>query len=231
MKTIPYDMVMWYIPEPTQCCGRLSVKSTHHLRQNTAANTPGAWDYQCTKVHSWLPTATTWEDDGRWYTHSSQTNHSGRLARENSSATWNITILVFRDELTIEDGLLLKNTRIIIPTSKRDDLLRQIHCGHLGTIKCQLCAKETVYWPGITKGIEDMVHNCETCLRFSVNKPKAKLDNALGHEVPAIPWTKLATDIFTFDSENYLLVVGLYFQVSNNLQVVIHDSQSSDGDN
>ena len=33
---------------PYQCCGRLSVKSTHHLRQNTAANTPGAWNYQYT---------------------------------------------------------------------------------------------------------------------------------------------------------------------------------------
>ena len=64
---------------------------------------------------------------------------------------------MFTDELTIEDGLILKNTRIIIPTSERVDLLRQIHHGHLGTIKCQLHAKETVYWPGISKGIEDTV--------------------------------------------------------------------------
>ena len=113
----------------------------------------------------------------------------------------------FQDELTIEDGLVLKNTRIIIPTSERNDLLRQIHCGHLGTIKCQLCAKETVYWPGITKDIEGMVQNCETCLKFSPNNHKPKLENTLWHEVPVIPWTNFAMDIFTFDSENYLLVV------------------------
>ena len=113
----------------------------------------------------------------------------------------------FRDELTIEDGLVLKNTRIIIPTSERNDLLRQIHCGHLGTIKCQLHAKETIYWPGITKDIEDMVQNCEICLKFSANNHKPKPANTLGHEVPTIPLTKLATDVFTFDNENYLLVV------------------------
>ena len=113
----------------------------------------------------------------------------------------------FRVELTIEDGLVLKNTRIIIPTSERNDLLRHIHCGHLDTIKCQLCAKETMSWPDITKDIEDIVQNCETCLKFSANNHKPKPANTLGHEVPVIPWTKLATDIFTFDNENYLLVV------------------------
>ena len=77
-----------------QCCGRLSVKSTHHFRQNTAANTPGAWHYQCTKVHSWPPTTTMWDNDTRWYTYSSQTYQSGRLARKNStSATWKTSIL------------------------------------------------------------------------------------------------------------------------------------------
>ena len=113
----------------------------------------------------------------------------------------------FWDDLTIEDGLVLKNTRIIIPTSERNDLLRQIHHGHLGTIKCQLFVKETIYRPGITKDIKDIVQNCETCLKFSANNCKSKLENTLGHEVSVIPWTKLATDVFTFDNENYLLVV------------------------
>ena len=113
----------------------------------------------------------------------------------------------FRDEVTVEDGLVLKNTRIIIPTSERNDLLRQIPHGHLGTIKYLLCAKEAFYWQGIMKDIEDMVHNCETCLKFCANNCKPKPENTLGHEVPVTPWTKLATHIFTFDSENYLLVV------------------------
>ena len=52
-----------------------------------------------------------------------------------------------------------------------------------------------------------MVQNCETCLNFSANNHKPKPENTLGHEVPAIPWTKLTMDIFTFDNENYIMVV------------------------
>ena len=43
--------------------------------------------------------------------------------------------------------------------------------------------------------------------KFSANNCKPKPENTLGHQVPAIPWTKLVTDILTFDNENYLLVV------------------------
>ena len=30
---------------------------------------------------------------------------------------------------------------------------------------------------------------------------------ALGHEIPSVPWSKVATDIFHFESKSYLLVV------------------------
>ena len=64
-----------------------------------------------------------------------------------------------------------------------------------------------MYWPGIYDDITKMVTNCETCLQFSANNRKEKPDNSLSHEVPRTPWTKLATDIFTFDNHNYLVMV------------------------
>ena len=47
----------------------------------------------------------------------------------------------FLEELTIGDGLVLKGTRIIIPSRKQDDILKLIHKGHLGLTKCKLQAK------------------------------------------------------------------------------------------
>ena len=35
--------------------------------------------------------------------------------------------LTFREELTIEDGLILKGTRIVIPSKKRESILKLIH--------------------------------------------------------------------------------------------------------
>ena len=51
----------------------------------------------------------------------------------------------FREELMIEDGIILKGTRIVIPAKKYEALLKLIHEGHLGLNKCKLHAKEIVY--------------------------------------------------------------------------------------
>ena len=41
-------------------------------------------------------------------------------------------------ELTIEDGLVLKGTRIVIPKNKHNRILNMIHEGHLCLGKCKL---------------------------------------------------------------------------------------------
>ena len=42
----------------------------------------------------------------------------------------------FREEISIEDGILLKEERIIIPAVDQPDFLQQLHHGHLGLQKC-----------------------------------------------------------------------------------------------
>ena len=113
----------------------------------------------------------------------------------------------FCEELTIEDSLILKGTRIVIPDAKREQILQQIHEGHLGLNKCQMHAKETVYWPGLNDQLEQLILNCQLCLKYSKSKNKSTPHTALGHEVPATPWSKVATDIFHYKSQPYLLVV------------------------
>ena len=70
----------------------------------------------------------------------------------------------FREELTIEDGLTLKGTRIVIPSKKQHTILKLIYEGHLGLNKCKLCVKETVYWPGLNEQLEKLILNCPLCL-------------------------------------------------------------------
>ena len=108
----------------------------------------------------------------------------------------------------IEDGLILKGTRIVIPEVKREQILKQIHEGHLGLNKCQMHAKETVYWPGLNDQLEQLILNCQLCLKYSKSKNKSTPQTALGHEVPPVPWSKVATDIFHYESQPYLLIVN-----------------------
>ena len=113
----------------------------------------------------------------------------------------------FREELTIEDGLILKGTTIVIPNKQWQAILKQLHKGHLGLNKCKLRAKETVYWPGLNNELENLDLNCKLCLKYSTAKCKLEPSITLGQEIHLHPWTKLATDIFHFEGASYLLIV------------------------
>ena len=113
----------------------------------------------------------------------------------------------FREELTIEDGLILKGTCIIIPASMQETILRQIHDSHLGLTKCKLRAKQAVYWLGLNEQLEQLILNCHLCLKYFRAKRKTNECSTLGQEVPITPWMKLATDLFHFEGQSYLLIV------------------------
>ena len=52
-----------------------------------------------------------------------------------------------RDDTSVEDGLILLGSRVIVPESLRGNILHQIHGGHFGIEKCKVRAKSCVYWP------------------------------------------------------------------------------------
>ena len=97
----------------------------------------------------------------------------------------------FRCDLTVEDGLVLKANRVVIPAAMRNKVLQAIHQGHQGENKCILRARESVFWPGISTDIRQVVKTCDPC-----NKHR--------------PWEKLGTDIFEFNGEKYLMVVDYF---------------------
>ena len=57
----------------------------------------------------------------------------------------------FRCDLVLEDGLILKGDRIFIPKGLQENVLKTIHLGHQGDIKCILLARKAVFWQGITQ--------------------------------------------------------------------------------
>ena len=82
-----------------------------------------------------------------------------------------------------------------------------IHKGHLGLGNCKLRYKDTVYWPGINEQLEKLVLICELCLKYSKARSKWPANMSLGQEIPIYPWTQVATDIFHFESDSYLLII------------------------
>ena len=111
---------------------------------------------------------------------------------------WNV-----RDELSVAEGLLLKGSKIIIPSSMRKEILTQIHEGHLGIEKCQRRARDCVFWPGISVEIKDMVKSCQLCLIYSSQQAKEPLQP---HELPTRPWQRVGSDLMSWKGKDYLIV-------------------------
>ena len=69
----------------------------------------------------------------------------------------------FRKDLSVKDGLVTKNSRLLIPSTLRWKVLEQIHDGHQGIEKCMLEAREFIFWPGISNDIWERVEKCGIC--------------------------------------------------------------------
>ena len=128
-------------------------------------------------------------------------NHKNGVSKD-VSEFW-----AYRDELIAVDGLIFKGESIVVPRTLRESILAQIHEGHLGMEKSKLRARELVFWPGMSKQIEDVVSNCTTCQQLRLSHPKEPM---IPHEIPQYPWQIVASDLFEWNGGSYVLVVDYY---------------------
>ena len=91
----------------------------------------------------------------------------------------------FRDELMIESGILMKNSKVLIPETQKQKYLRQIHQGHQGIEACRSRAREFVFWVYINKDIEELVQKCSLCQ--SQQNSTSSIQKYV-FEVPPHPW-------------------------------------------
>ena len=70
-----------------------------------------------------------------------------------------------------------------------------------------MLARGSFFWPGINKAIEEVVHQCETCTRFQSQNAAAPLTPI---PTPSRPWQTCATDIFTLEGVDHLVVGDFY---------------------
>ncbi|UYV79867.1 K02A2.6-like [Cordylochernes scorpioides] len=111
-----------------------------------------------------------------------------------------------KDDFSVENGILLKGSRYVIPENIRKVLLQRIHEGHLGIVKCRERAKGSVWWPRITSEIEEMVRTCPMCIEERKNRHQPLLPS----ELPSCPWEKVGVNLFTIKGQNYLLIADYY---------------------
>ena len=110
----------------------------------------------------------------------------------------------FADELIVSGNLVYKGNRVVIPRGAQDEILSRLHASHIGINGCIRRARESVYFPGITAAIKDLVSKCPVCVRFQTETRKEPL---MAHPAPSRPWEKVGADIFTHRGQDYLVTV------------------------
>ena len=106
----------------------------------------------------------------------------------------------------MENGLITKGARLVIPSTLRSKVLEQIRKGHLGIEKMYAQSKRLSVWPGISNDIREAVEKCGTC------QASSKSSKLIGNvsDVPPHTWHTLGTDLFYWNKIDYL-VIGDYF--------------------
>ena len=79
-----------------------------------------------------------------------------------------------RDEFSVQNGLIFKGDRVVIPSELRSFVLELIHSSDIGTESCLRRARECVYWPCMNSDVKQFVSKCEICNHFPVNQQKRK---------------------------------------------------------
>ena len=88
-----------------------------------------------------------------------------------------------KEELCVVNGVLLKGTKVIIPSSMRREMVKLVHDGHLGIEKCKRRAREVMYWP----------YCICTCQHHRYQQRKEPL---LSHSRPEGPWSKVEVELW-----------------------------------
>ncbi|UYV71259.1 hypothetical protein LAZ67_8002419 [Cordylochernes scorpioides] len=120
-----------------------------------------------------------------------------------------------KDELGVQNGLLMRSCRLVIPASMKLEILDKLHAGHFGITKTRLRARETVWWPGISEEIAETVRKCSVCIQEAVSKHEPLIPT----NFPTRPWQKIGMDLFKFENKWYLVVIDYYSRFPEVVQL------------
>lgn len=113
-----------------------------------------------------------------------------------------------RQELSVEGSCLLRGYRIIVPSSCREQVLCELHTGHLGTYKMKSEARTRFWWPHMSADIDTVIASCKICVAARATPPRAPLTP---WPFPPQPWYRVHLDFLgPINNHTYLVIVDAY---------------------
>lgn len=77
----------------------------------------------------------------------------------------------------------------------------------MGTESTLRQARTALSWPEMNTQLKHFIASCETFKTFLTKNQK---ETMIGHDIPNIPWSKIASDIFEWNKEHFIVFVDYY---------------------
>jgi len=113
----------------------------------------------------------------------------------------------FCDELSVKNGLIFKGTSLFVPHAIRQEMIERAHMSHIGINGCIRRAREAVFWPKMSADITKHVSKCDVCQTIQSESQKEPM---ILRELPTRPWQYVATDLFDFRQQSYLITTDYF---------------------
>lgn len=113
----------------------------------------------------------------------------------------------YRDELSVENWIIPKGTRVFIPEPLHNGILKDLDTGPMGIVKTKLRARHDVYWPNINEHIEKLCQSCDVCNEAKNSQTR---ENIIPYETPSTAWQIVGTDLFDLEKEQYLIIADYW---------------------
>lgn len=106
--------------------------------------------------------------------------------------------------MSILNGCILFNNRVLIPEPLRKTVLQQFHDGHPGICAMKSIVRSLIWYKNIDKDVESIVKNCPQCQMHHSKPPQ---NRTIEWPIPSKPWSRVHVDHFFYDKHIIFIAV------------------------
>lgn len=75
------------------------------------------------------------------------------------------------EEFSLQDGVIMRGARVVVPKILRKKVLNDLHECHFGSSRMKALGRSFCWWPGFDSDIEEISKNCTECCKRLKNPP------------------------------------------------------------
>ena len=118
--------------------------------------------------------------------------------------------------------MVLRGSKLVIPENLRKQVVTLAHEGHQGIVRTKYHLRETTWFPGMDKMVEQEIAHCMPC-QVTVKSPQQ--EPLKPTTLPQEPWDVLVTDLHgPLRTGDYLLVVQCLYSRYPAVEIVTSTS-------